>query len=345
MIQSFDKLQLLGLYMINIYTTNNSTINKVEIATDNLIVPGDTIWMDLYDPTSAQERLIEKEFNIALPTREEMGKIEVMSPFYQEGESYYMTITILDQSNSEYLNSAALTFILTPRCLITLRHTDIPSWRSFTSFVARTIKSKNVCYTAELCLMMVVDLLVNHAADVLEVAGNDLDILLQKVFSQADRKSSSDASPANYYNDIIARTGRTGNIISKNRESLVSINRMTIYFNQLEAITTKDQRTRLKYIAREIYSLGEYANFLSQRNSFLLDATLGMISVEQNMIIKVFTVAAAAFMPPTLIASIYGMNFHFIPELAWQFGYPLALFLIVVSALVPYTFFKKKGWL
>lgn len=331
--------------MINIYTTSNGSITRAEIATDKLALPDNTIWIDLYDPSSTQERLIEKEFNIALPTREEMGKIEVMSPFYQEGDTYYMTITILDQSNTEYLNSAALTFVLTQRCLITLRHTDIPSWRNFSNFVMRTIKSKNICYTPELCLMLVIDLLVNHAADVLEVAGNDLDTLLQKVFSQADRRSSSAPSPLNYYNDIISRIGRTGNIISKNRESLVSINRMIIYFNQLEAIITKDQRMRLKYIAREIYSLGEYATFLSQRNGFLLDATLGMISVEQNMIIKVFTVAAAAFMPPTLIASIYGMNFHFIPELSWSFGYPMALLMIFISALLPYFFFKKKGWL
>ncbi len=331
--------------MINIYTANsNSTINKIEIATDNPIIPEEAIWIDLYDPTSSQERLIEKTFNIALPTREEMDKIEVMSPFYQEGEAYYMTITILDQSNSDYLNSGALIFILTPKCLITLRHTDIACLRGFANFMARTVKSKNICYTPELCLMIVIDLLVNHAADLLEVVGNDLDVLLQKVF-KVDRKSSIDSSSSNNYNDIIYKTGKTGNIISKNRESLVSINRLTIYFNQIEAITTKDQRLRLKYIAREIYSLGEYANFLSQRNSFLLDATLGMISVEQSMIIKVFTVAAAAFMPPTLVASIYGMNFHFMPELSWDYGYPFALFMIVVSAILPYIFFKKKGWI
>ena len=123
---------------------------------------------------------------------------------------------------------------------------------------------------------------------------------------------------------------------------------MTIYFSQIDNaryMNKKDSRLRIKHISRQISSLSEYANFLSQRSSFLLDATLGMISVEQNIIIKVFTVAAAVFMPPTLIASIYGMNFDSMPELHLRFGYPMMLLLIIISAILPYLYFKKKGWL
>jgi magnesium transporter len=102
----------------------------------------------------------------------------------------------------------------------------------------------------------------------------------------------------------------------------------------------KEQRNKFKNLFREVHSLNEYVNFLSQRNSFLLDATLGMISVEQNKIIKVFTVAAAVFMPPTLIASIYGMNFAKMPELSWDLGYPMAIVMMLISAILPYLYFR-----
>lgn len=329
--------------MILAYLIIGDQLERIEIK-DGLDIPANVVWVDLIEPTSTEEKEVEAYFKIDAPTREEMDKIEVMSPFYREGDAYYMTITALHNHTNDSCDSTAITFILMPnRCLVTLRYARP---RSFSHFVARAIRMPEICGSPELVMEGLLEGLINNIADILEKTGNALDLLLKDLFDKQAAKKKY--STSENYNEIIRSIGRTGNLLSKNRESLVSINRMLIFYSQLEnmhSVGKKEHKLRFKTIAREVHSLNEYVNFLSSRNGFLLDATLGMISVEQNMIIKVFTVAAAALMPPTLIASIYGMNFHNMPELSFKFGYPLALGLMVVSAVIPYIFLKKKGWL
>jgi len=147
--------------------------------------------------------------------------------------------------------------------------------------------------------------------------------------------------------ETIKDIGIEGNHVSILRESLVSVSRMAIYLNQAVAQNPHAAALRetLKEISQDLASLADHASFMTSKVNFILDATLGMINIEQNKIIKLFSVAAVVFLPPTLIASIYGMNFEVIPELSWSFGYPLAILLMVVSAILPYTYFKRKGWL
>ena len=328
--------------MIVVVSRNkDKVIEKREIKINDSI-PSNTVWIDMIDPEAREEKYIEKILDIEAPTEKEMDKFEVISPFYREKDAEYMTATILDKACEDYPDSTAITFILTKKYLITTRYDKPKSFDYFNSWITRN-KSKSL--SPEYILTSIIDFVVNCCADILEETGNEIDNLLKVVFEKPiDKKKNS----SEFYNNIIRKIGQTGTIISKNRESLVSLNRLIIYFSQIDNaryMNKKDSRLRIKHISREINSLGEYANFLSQRNSFLLDATLGMISVEQNIIIKVFTVAAAVFMPPTLIASIYGMNFNFMPELKLEFGYPIVLILIVVSAILPYLFFKRKGWL
>lgn len=147
---------------------------------------------------------------------------------------------------------------------------------------------------------------------------------------------------------MIERIGKKGDLLSLARESLVTINRLASFHQTAEggdARTTKELKLALKTVQRDAMALSDHAAFLSAKINFLLDATLGLINLEQNAIIKIFSVAAVVFLPPTLVASIYGMNFDFMPELSWQIGYPLALVLMVLSAVLPYLFFKRKGWL
>ncbi|WPX96475.1 magnesium transporter CorA family protein [Candidatus Bandiella euplotis] len=305
-------------------------------------LPENTIWIDLIEHQPEEEKYIERILNIEAPTEEEMGKFEVISPFYMENGVHYMTVTVLDKASEDYPDSIAVTFILTDKHLITARYDKPKSFDYLNSWILR---NKTKSFQPEYVLTTTVDFMVSCCADILEEVGNETDALLKVVFEKPiDRKKNS----SEFYNDIIRRIGYAGNIISKNRESLVSLNRMIIYFSQIDDakyMNKKDSRLRIKHLSREIGSLSEYANFLSQRTSFLLDATLGMISVEQNIIIKAFTVAAAVFMPPTLIASVYGMNFKYMPELNFAFGYPLSLLFILISALIPYFYFKRKGWL
>lgn len=332
-------------------------LSKVELSGDDKL-PKNIVWLDLVEPTIEEEKLVEKYYKIDAPTREEMDKIEVLSPFYKEDGAYFMTVTAIHKADKDYPEGTAVTFILSPKGLITIRHSKL---RAFNYFSARAVRNPALCSTPEIALEGLVENMVDGLADVLEKTGNDIDQLMNDVFEKPKAitisnnkkiKKSKDEQDAgqheNYFNILLKRVGRTSNLISKIRESLVSINRMLIFFGQIDDgkhMSRKEHRIRFRNITREIHSLTEYSNFLAQRNSFMFDATLGMINVEQNMIIKVFTVAAAVFLPPTLIASIYGMNFKYMPELEWLFGYPLSILLMLCSAILPYLFFKRRGWI
>jgi magnesium transporter len=141
--------------------------------------------------------------------------------------------------------------------------------------------------------------------------------------------------------------GREGEITSRARDSAHSLGRLLTFLAHAANEGKEDKlvKARIRTAARDVASLTDHVSFLSNKIVFLLDATLGMINIEQNNIIKIFSIAAVVFLPPTLVASAYGMNFEFMPELKWAFGYPLAILLMVVSAVVPYLFFKWKGWL
>ena len=140
--------------------------------------------------------------------------------------------------------------------------------------------------------------------------------------------------------------GRDGDIATQARECLLSIDRLLLFLAQAPVENEKKElRSRAKNIDRDVRSLTDHATFLSDKVTFLLDATLGLINIEQNAIIKIFSIAAVVFLPPTLIASIYGMNFDLMPELKWSFGYPMAIVLMVISAIIPYVLFKRRGWL
>src|SRR5262249_54477654 len=146
------------------------------------------------------------------------------------------------------------------------------------------------------------------------------------------------------YNQILRAIGRKGDLASKVRESLVSIGRLLLYLaHEADSMRwAKEQRAQLRGMQRDVHSLSDHAAYLTNKIQFLLDAMLGVVTIEQNNVIKIFSVAAVALMPPTLIASIYGMNFKHMPELEWIFGYPIAIVLMVVAMALPYLFFKWK---
>ncbi|MBN9271050.1 MAG: magnesium transporter, partial [Mesorhizobium sp.] len=146
---------------------------------------------------------------------------------------------------------------------------------------------------------------------------------------------------------LLKSIGRKEDIASSVRDSLISLQRLAGFLTHAATQTKmgKDKRARIKTLSRDVLSLADHTTFLSQKISFLLDATLGMISIEQNAIIKIFSVAAVIFLPPTLVASVYGMNFDVIPELKWEFVYPFAVFLMIASSILPFCYFRRRGWL
>ncbi|MDX1606979.1 MAG: magnesium transporter CorA family protein, partial [Candidatus Competibacterales bacterium] len=270
------------------------------------------------------------------PTREEMEEIEVSSRLYQEDGALFMTAMILSRADTDDPRSTAVTFILSDARLVTLRH-DEP--RSFRLFAARAQRYQSDMRRGELVLTGLLEAIVDRTADILERVGSDLDAVSREVFAPPRRGRD--------FHESLRRIGRIGDLGSKVQESLISIARLLTFYNQTldTGKGSKELRGRIKTLSRDVQSLTDHASFLSSKISFLLDATLGMINIEQNAIIKIFSVVAVIFLPPTLVASIYGMNFALMPELGWRFGYPWALGLMVVSAILPFWFFKRRGWL
>jgi magnesium transporter len=203
-----------------------------------------------------------------------------------------------------------------------------------------------VCSSAAALLAGLIEAIVNRMADVLERVGADLDSLSSEVFSPPRKRRRSAKTQARDSRTILSRVGQNGDLTSKARESLVSLNRLLTFVQQSAAVSiANDVRARFRTLGRDVLALSDHASFLGVKANFLLEATLGMLNIEQNNIIKIFSVAAVVFLPPTLIASIYGMNFHVMPELDWVLGYPFAIALMVVSAILPYLYFKRRGWL
>jgi magnesium transporter len=303
-------------------------------------VPQGTVWLDLLEPTATEERAVEQLLGIEVPTREEMREIEASSRLYQENGAVYLTLTVVARADTARPETSAITFILAGERLVTLRYADpLP----FRTFIASAEKHPSVGATAPLVLVGLLEAIVERIADVLERIGAELDALSAGVFATPDPAHGA-TDDGRDLRVLMQQIGRNGDLLSKARESLASQSRLLAFLQQSAALAA-DLRGRDHNLSRDVASLSDHAAFINGKISLLLDATLGLINIEQNKIIKIFSVASVVFLPPTLIASIYGMNFRHMPELDWPYGYPLALALMVASAVLPYLYFKRRGWL
>ena len=297
-------------------------------------LPADAVWIDLHNPTRDEELAVERALGLLLPTREEMLEIEPSSRVHQEGDATFMTALVLYNTSSDRPSAEPITFVLTGQQLITIRYVEP---RSFALFMAQAARQQTLCPTAAHAFLGLVEAIVDRTADVIERTAAEVEEVSTVIF--ADRHPDK-------YRDVLTRLGRAQSFNAKVRDSLVSLARLASFASLADSIEqSSDHRDRLKSIARDVQSLLDHDTYLSTNISFLLDTSLGLINIEQNAIIKIFSVAAVAFLPPTLIASIYGMNFEHMPELDWRLGYPLALLLMAASAVLPLLWFRRKGWL
>jgi magnesium transporter len=319
-------------------------------AADGVLVPaGDpqaisngSVWIDLLNPTKEEDLQVEKALGIAIPTREEMAEIEASSRLYQEGGAHYMTAVVLFQpdAHTEPLITTPVTFILAGSRLVTVRYAEP---RGIAIFLSRVQKGDAACMSGAAILVGLLEAIIDREADRVERTQAEVDTLSQSIFGV----KGGDRSRALRFDVSIRAIGREGELTSRSRESLLTLGRLLTYLGHVmtERGDDKPLRARVKTAQRDVHSLADHIGYLSAKITFLLDATLGMINNEQNSIIKIFSVLAVALMPPTLVGTIYGMNFQHMPELAWAFGYPMALCLMVVSAVIPWLYFKHKGWL
>jgi magnesium transporter len=297
-------------------------------------------WLDLFQPSPAEERLAEQFLGAAIPTREETQEIEFSSRFYAEDGAVYMTATVL--SGVEVANPVLtpFTIVVAGDRIATLRYEEL---RAFKQFLVRATKSGSACQNPAAVFLGLIEAIVDRTADVLERISTDVDRLNREIFDRRPGRSQHGRKLSQLIGDI----GVQGDLTAKARESLASLERLVQFANLTlgKAYTKGPNSGRLKLAGRDIRSLEDQTAFMSNKINFLLDATLGLISTEQNEVIRILTVAATVLFPPMLIGTVYGMNFHDMPELDWWFGYPLALILMALSAIVPYVYFKRRGWL
>jgi magnesium transporter len=324
--------------MIKAFVVDN---DRLRIADDLLESSDKIVWADLMTPTKEEETTIETWLGVAIPTREEMEEIEISSRLYVEDGAYFMTAILPAQTEADDPLMSPVTFVLAGNRLITVRYHEP---KAFKTFPLRAEKVATGCTSGDTILIGLLEAIVDRLADILERAGRDIETISRDIFEASSTKASKRNRD---FQELLKAIGRKEDIASSIRDSLISLQRLAGFLTHASTQTrmSKDIRARIKTLSRDVLSLADHATFLSQKINFLLDATLGMISIEQNAIIKIFSVAAVIFLPPTLVASIYGMNFDIMPELKWQFGYPFAIGLMIMSAILPYWYFRRRGWL
>jgi magnesium transporter len=317
------------------------------------------VWIDLFEPTPEEEKAVETALGINVPTREDMREIEPSARLYTRQGALFMTTTLLVNVDVGRPATSELSFILDPqKRLVTVRYTEPQAFRRF----REQYKDGSVPFeNGYEVLDGLITALAERLADILEQAGLSLDAVSKDIFglspaaqlvlktgtATAQDKTTRGRRNAPDFGAVLVQLGKVSDLIGKERESVVSLARLLSFLTEELKLSeaAKATRSHLKSVVADLSSLGEYADFLSNKINFLLDTTLGLINIEQNGIIKIVSVAAVVFLPPTLVASIYGMNFELMPELKWLLGYPFALLLMVASAILPYLYFKRKGWL
>lgn len=321
----------------------HQTAHLVQIAISEDAAAEGLVWLDLLNPTPEEDKLVETLLGIVIPTRAEMEEIELSARLYNEDGAAFMTMTALSRLDTEEPRKTAITFILKGAVLVTVRFAEP---RPFLAFLARAQKPRGVnCGSGEQVFLSLLEAIIDRTADALERIGNEVDQVSRDVFG---KKSSTAQQLQQDLRSIIEQIGAKAEVLTMVQESLVSISRLTAFHGALDnggSKAVRETRQLIKLIQRDAVSLGEHARTLSNKINFLLDATLGLINLEQNQIIKIFSVAAVVLLPPTLIGSVYGMNFSVMPELNWSWGYPFSLGLMVLSAVLPFLYFKRRGWL
>lgn len=304
------------------------------------------IWTDLLAPTADEQAAVEAELGIDLPTRDDMREIEHSARIYSEGAALFLTANVLAGTQTDDPVMEPVTFVLTQTRVVSIRYhrpyslQDVPQ---------RAAGLQAACATPQQMLMTLMDVLVERCADILEAESQAADALSRDIFNARGKPAQQNVD----LSAVIFRIGRHGELNARLQDSLVTIERIVSHLAQMRLAARKSGADdaarglngRDKRLLRDIRSLIAYAEAQSQRVNFMLDATLGLLNIQQNRIIKIFSVASVVFLPPTLLASIYGMNFEVMPELSTPFGYPVVLGVMVLSAILPYLFFKRKGWL
>ncbi|MCW3798051.1 magnesium transporter CorA family protein [Sphingomonas sp. BN140010] len=299
-------------------------------------------WIDLEEPTREEDKLVEQLLGLAVPTRDDLAEIEPSSRLYERDGALYMTLSTLRGVEEGQPTAEPIGFVLAGNRLVTIRYASPKPVRAFAAHVRREPERARDALSV---LVGLVDAIVDRLADELEAAGAEMDTISSNIFAKsADERRI----PAQQLTAMLTRIGRAQSLLARIRETTLSTVRFLSFLMgsaRLHETDCTGSRNHLGSLQTDAAALLDHAGYLSDNMTFLLDASLGLISVEQNAAMKLFSWAALVFLPPTLIAGIFGMNFHHMPELDEPWGYPMALALMFLSAVLPLWYLKRRGWI
>lgn len=322
----------------------HNTLNggEIAVAPDAAALPAEVNWIDAFHPETAENDFLHRLLGIAVPSLQRMSEIETSSRLSVVGSRLFLTIPMVFHDANGIMQTTPLGFILGKDNIVTVRFKPI---RACDPGQGAGSASDHPLPGGAGGFVAVLDGIVDHLADELENLTGELDRLSHTVFLHEDRRPKRVArGDSRDLRQVLRDVGRAGAVTSRISETLLGISRMIPYVAASADFLTAEARARLKSLNRDAASLNDYEKHQSDKIQFLLDATLGMINVDQNNIFKILTLVSVVGIPPTLIASMYGMNFKNMPELDWAYGYPYGLCLIALSAIVPLVWFKWRGW-
>jgi len=298
----------------------------------------DVVWIDLLKPEPAEIGFVERALGIELPTFEELSEIETSSRLRAEDGVIYLSSPLIYRATANNPQATPVGFVLTPDHLVSIRFEELQAFGT---------PAKQPAATAAEAFAHLMEAVIDRIADILEHIAEELDTMSHRLFRAApvDAKHRRPAREAASLRYMLRRVGNAGDLVSKIRDSLLSLSRIVPFVCGVAAMWLPDGvKARLETMRHDLTSLSDYDAHLVNKVQLLLDATLGLINVEQNDIIKVLTIVSVVGVPPTLVASMYGMNFKNMPELDWAWGYEWGLMLIFLSAVLPIVWFKMRGW-
>jgi magnesium transporter len=320
--------------MLTFYEVLHGRLNPVP----STVIGPDVVWADLLSPTAEEESLLERQIGLDIPTRQEMQDIEASARLYEEKGILVMTADVVANAVGPEPTSEPVTFIITTDRLITVRYCQP---RSFVLVLDNCARRPILHRDPWEVLVSLIEAVIERQAETLETVASDLDALSRRIFRNSARQGTRPDLKL-----VLEKIGQHHDLLSMVRISLISFGRMLDFLSQHGASHRPVEISgRFAAIRTDLASLSEFDGVLSAKLEFMLEATLGLISIEQNGIIKIISVVSVIFTPPTLIASIYGMNFQFMPELTWPSGYGYALILMLAAAVLPYLYFRWRRWL
>lgn len=333
--------------MLKAYACGGGRLNSIDAHSQAAAAPG-AIWFDLLDPDPETYAFVTRETGLSLPSHEDLTEIENSSRLSADGPVLTLSMPIVTRAENNTMRSSVCGFVLAPDRLVTIRFASSLVFDNFANQPHETGAADEP--QSAFIFIGLLEAIVGRQADVLEKLRSELDQLSHQVFHHrfGSKKRENALQRRNTEADlqaILVTLGRDYDIISFLRDSQLGVARIAPYVEGAAPWLPHSVEIRLKSVQKDISSLNEFSTHLTDKVQFLLDATLGLINIAQNSLIKVLTIVSIVGIPPTLVAGIYGMNFHDMPELSWTYGYGYGWAVMIISAILPLAWFRTRGWL